>query len=55
MLLQLLIVAIVIGAVLYVLQLIPIDGRLKQIVSVVAIVIFAIYALRLLAPMAGLN
>ena len=55
MLIQLLIAAIVIGAILYVLQMVPMDGRLKSIVTVVAIVIFAIYALKLLAPMAGFN
>lgn len=55
MLLQLLIIAIVIGAVIYVMKLIPMDERLKQIVIVVAVVIFAIYALKLVLPMAGLN
>lgn len=55
MLLQLLIIAIVIGAIIYVLRLVPMDERFKSIVIVVAIVIFAIYALKILAPMAGLG
>jgi len=55
MLLQLLIIAIVVGAVLYIMQLVPMDARLKQIIIVIAIVVFAIYALKMLLPMAGLS
>lgn len=53
--LQLLIIAIVVGAIIYVIRLLPIDDTFKMIVTVIAIVVFAIYAIKLLAPMAGLG
>lgn len=53
--LQLLIIAIVVGAVIYIVRLLPIDDTFKAIVTVIAVVLFAIYAIRLLAPMAGLG
>jgi hypothetical protein len=53
--LQLLILAIVVGAVIYVVRLLPIDETFKAIVTVIAVVVFAIYAIRLLAPMIGLG
>jgi hypothetical protein len=53
--LQLLILAIVVGAVIYIVRLLPIDATFKAIVTVIAVVVFAIYAIKLLAPMAGLG
>lgn len=43
---ELLIMLIIIGAVLYVVSLLPIDATIKQIIYVIAIVAIAIYALR---------
>lgn len=54
-LLQLAIACIVVGAILYILNLLPIDATLKTIAYVIVIVLVAIYALRILAPMAGLH
>jgi hypothetical protein len=53
--LQLLIIAIIVGAVIYIVRLLPIDDTFKTIVTVIAIVIFAIYAIKMLAPIAGLS
>jgi hypothetical protein len=47
---SLLIFLILIGAVLYIVQLLPIDGTIKRIIYVVVIVFIAIYALQMLAP-----
>ncbi|MBA3678533.1 MAG: hypothetical protein H0W74_14270 [Sphingosinicella sp.] len=55
MLLNLLLIAIVVGAVLYVLNRLPIDATIKMLVTVVAVVVLAIYALKLIWPMAGLS
>lgn len=44
---ELLIFLIVLGAALYILQLLPIDGRIKQIIQVVAIVVAVVYLIRL--------
>jgi hypothetical protein len=52
--LQLFIALIVVGAILYILKLLPIDNTLKQIAWVVIIVVFAIYALRILFGAGGL-
>ena len=49
-LLQFLIVCIIVGAGLYLLQLVPIDGTIKRIIQVIAIVLICIWALRILAP-----
>lgn len=54
MLLQVLILLLVVGAVLYLLNIIPIDGRIKQIIQVIVIVVVAIWLLKLLLPAAGL-
>lgn len=43
---ELLIALIIVGAVLYVVSLLPINGTIKQIIYVVAIVLVAIYILR---------
>jgi hypothetical protein len=52
---EFLIVLVIIGAALYLLQLLPIDGTIKRIIQVVVIVILAIWAIRMLLPMAGLG
>lgn len=51
--LSLLIALIIIGAVLYVIQLLPIDAVVKKIIVVIAVVLLAIWAIRVLLPMAG--
>jgi hypothetical protein len=53
--LQLLILLIVVGAALYILQMVPIDGTIKRIIQVIVIVILVIYALKLLLPIAGIG
>lgn len=52
---SLLIALIIIGAILYVVQLLPIDGTIKQIIIVIAVVLLAIWAIRVLLPMAGMG
>jgi hypothetical protein len=47
---SLLIFLILIGAVLYIVQLLPIDATIKKIIYVVVIVFIAIYALQMMAP-----
>ena len=47
---NLIILLILVGAVLYVVGVLPIDGTLKLIIRVIVIVAVAIYAIRLLAP-----
>jgi hypothetical protein len=53
MILQFLIVCIIVAAALYILSLLPIDATLQLIIRVIVIVGFAIYAIKLLAPLAG--
>ncbi len=53
--LQLLIALIIIGAVLYIVQLLPIDGTIKKVIQVIAIVLILIWAIKILWPMAGLG
>lgn len=55
MLIELLIGLIIIGAVLYVVSLLPINGTVKQIIYVIAIVVLAIWLIRTFLPMAGLG
>lgn len=50
---ELLIVLIILGAGLYVLQLLPIDATIKRIIIVVAIVAVVIWLLRAFAPSLG--
>ena len=50
-----LIALVILGAVLYVLRLLPIDATVKQIIYVVAVVFIAIYAIKTLLPMANLG
>lgn len=54
-LIPLLIALIVIGAILYIVSILPIDGTIKRIIQVIAIVILAIYLIRELLPMANLG
>jgi uncharacterized membrane protein YiaA len=54
MILQLLIICIIVGAVVYIVGLLPIDATLKTIIKVIAIVVLAIYAIKLLLPLAGI-
>lgn len=49
-LVSLLIALIVIGAVLYIVSLLPIDATIKTIIKVVAVVALAVWLLRALAP-----
>lgn len=53
-LVSILIALVIIGAVLYILQLLPIDGTIKRVIQVIAIVVVIVWALRVLLPMAGL-
>jgi len=53
--LQLLILLVVVGAALYILQMVPIDGTIKRIIQVIVIVILVIYALKLVLPIAGIG
>jgi hypothetical protein len=55
MLIQLLIALIVIGALLYIVELLPIDATFKRVIQVIAIVVAAVWALKALVPMAGLG
>lgn len=45
---SLLISLIILGALLYIVELLPIDGTIKRIIQVVAIVCIAIWALQML-------
>lgn len=49
-LVSLLILLIIVGAVLYLVSILPIDATVKTIIYVVALVVVAIYLLRALAP-----
>jgi hypothetical protein len=53
--LHFLIALVIIGAALYLLELIPIDATIKKIIQVIVIVMLVIYAIRILLPMAGLH
>jgi hypothetical protein len=53
--LKLFIALILIGALVYVIELLPIDATFKRIVQVIAIVVAVIWALKVLWPMAGLG
>jgi hypothetical protein len=50
---ELLIILIVLGAGLYLVELLPIDGTIRRIIQVVAIVAVVIYLLRTFAPALG--
>jgi len=53
--LSILIAAIIIGALLYLLSFLPIDGTIKKVIQVVAIVLLAIWLLKALWPMVGIS
>ncbi len=55
MLIHLLIVLIVFGAVLYIVGLLPIDGTVKRIIQVIAIVALVVWLLMRFAPQIGLG
>jgi hypothetical protein len=48
---SLIIILIIVGALLYVLQYLPLDGTIKMIINVLVIVVIAIYVLRHLAAL----
>lgn len=50
---ELLIALVIIGAALYLLNLIPMDATVKRVIQVIAIVVIVIYAIRVLLPMAA--
>jgi hypothetical protein len=50
----LLVALIIVGAVLYVVRLLPLDATVKTIIQVIAVVILAIWLIRTFLPMAGL-
>lgn len=52
---SLVVALIIIGAVLYIVGLLPIDATIKRVIQVIAIVILAIWAIRALLPVAGLG
>jgi hypothetical protein len=52
-LIGLLIVCVIVGAVLYLLQLLPIDTTMKQIIKVIVIVVLVIYVILFLASLMG--
>lgn len=54
-LVPLLIALIVIGAILYIVSILPLDATIKRIIQVIAIVILAIYLIRELLPIANLG
>jgi len=53
--LNIIVALLIIGALLYLLQYLPIDGTIKRIIQVIAIVVLAIWLLKELWPMTGLN
>lgn len=52
---EFLIALVILGAILYLVNLLPIDATVKRIIQVIAIVFIVIYAIRTLLPAAGLN
>lgn len=48
---ELIILLVIVGAALYLVELIPIDATIKRVIQVLVIVAVIIYALRLLSPM----
>ncbi len=49
-LVSILIALIVLGGLIYIVGILPIDATIKTIIKVVAVLVIAIYLLRLLAP-----
>jgi membrane protein implicated in regulation of membrane protease activity len=54
-LVSLLVMLIIVGAVLYIVSLLPIDPTIKKVIQVVAIVAIAIWVLREFVPSLGLH
>lgn len=54
-LIGLLILCVVVGAALYLLQLVPMDATVKQVIKVVVILILVVYVILFLATLAGLS
>lgn len=52
---EFIIALVIVGAALYLLQLLPIDATIKRVIQVIVIVVLVVWALRFLLPMAGLN
>lgn len=52
MLIELLIALIIVGALLYIMQLLPIDNTIKQIIYVIVIVLVLVYLLQHLSAFA---
>lgn len=55
MLLEFIIALVIVGAVLYLLKLIPIDETVKSVIQVIVIVVLVIWAIKILLPMAGVH
>jgi hypothetical protein len=53
-LIGLLILLVVVGAALYILQLIPLDATVKMVIRVIVLVILIVYVILFLAALAGL-
>lgn len=53
--LEFIIALVIIGAVLYVLKLVPIDETIKTIIQIVVVVFLVIWAAKILLPMAGIH
>lgn len=51
--LQIIVVLLIVGLVLYLLQLVDIDPTIKRVIQAIVIVLVVIWALRFLLPMAG--
>lgn len=47
---ELIILLVIVGAALYLVELIPIDATIKRVIQVIVIVCVIVYALRFLAP-----
>jgi hypothetical protein len=54
-LIGLLILCVVVGGILYLLNMMPIDNTIKQVIKVVVILILIIYLILLLAALLGLS
>ena len=52
---EFLIALVILGAILYIINLLPIDATVKRIIQVIAIVFIVIYAIKVLLPMSGLS
>lgn len=52
---EFLIALVIVGALLYLLQFLPIDATIKRVIQVVVIVFVCIWAIKALLPAAGLS